>query len=106
MTYYLLFQDIRAILEKGFKEKLKLVNYTTDFEAAMNNALSSVFPHIKRESCYFHYKQSIYRNLGKYGFKKKEYAESKELILSELGLLPLKYNGNINIINEKIDELI
>ena len=37
---------------------------------------------------------------------KKEYSEIKELILSELRLLPLKYNGNINIINEKIDELI
>ena len=52
----------------------------------MNNALSSVFPHIKRESCYFHYKQCIDRNLGKYGLKKKEYSEYKELILSELGL--------------------
>ena len=72
----------------------------------MNNALSSVFQNIKKTGCYFHYKQCIDRNLGKYGFKKKEHAESKELILSELGLLPLKYNGNINIINEKIDELI
>ena len=39
------------------KEKLKLVNYTTDFEVAMNNALSMVFPNIKRTGCYFHYKQ-------------------------------------------------
>ena len=57
MTYYLVFQDIRAILEKGFNEKLKLVNYTTDFESAMNNALASIFPNIKRTGCYFHYKQ-------------------------------------------------
>ena len=85
---------------------MKLVNYTTDFVVAMNNALLTVFLNIKRTGCYFHYKQCLDRNLGKYGFKKKEYAESKELILSELGLLPLKYNGNINIINEKIDELI
>ena len=71
MTYYLVFQDIRTILEKEFKEKLKLANYTTDFEVAMNNALLKVFPNIKRTGCYFHYKQSIDRNLGKYGFKKK-----------------------------------
>ena len=71
MTYYLVFKDIRSILEKGFKEKLKLENYTTDFEIAMNNALSSVFPNISRTGCYFHYKQCIDRNLGKYGFKKK-----------------------------------
>ena len=72
----------------------------------MNKALSIVFPNIKRTGCYFHYKQCIERNLGKYGFKKKEYTESKEFIISELGLLPLKYKGNIDIIKEKIDELI
>ena len=71
MTFYLVFQDIRAILEKRFKEKSKLVNYTTDFEAFMNNALSSAFPNITRTGCYFHYKQCIDRNLCKYRFKIK-----------------------------------
>ena len=65
-----------------------------------------MFFNIKRTGCNFHYKQCIDRNLGKYEFIKKENSETKELILSELGLLPLKYNCNINIINEKIDELI
>lgn len=71
MAYYLIFQDIRSILEKDFNEILKLENYTTDFEIAMNNALASVFPGIKKTGCYFHYKECIDRNLGKYGFKKK-----------------------------------
>ena len=86
MTYYIVFQDIRTILEKGFKEKIKLVNYTHDFEMAMNNALTSVFPGIRRTGCYFHYKKSNDRYLGKYGFKKEEYNQTKEYILLELGL--------------------
>jgi len=102
LAYYLVFQDIRSILEKGFNEKIKLENYTTDFEIAMNNALQAIFQDIKRTGCYFHYKECLDKNLGKYGFKKEEFLQTKEEILLELGLLPLKYDGNIKYINEKI----
>ena len=51
---------------------------------------------------FFHYTQDIVRNLKTYGLYKKEDKEVSDIIIKDLSMLPIIYNGDINIIIKKL----
>ena len=61
------------------------------------------FSNIKRFGCYFHLKYDCKLYLQKiHLYKEENKSESKE-VLNEIGLIPLVYNGNIDIFNEIVE---
>lgn len=51
------------------KDKLKTMPnlIMSDFEKSFLNAIEKVFPTVKLQGCYFHFKQSMYRKINKLG---------------------------------------
>ena len=106
VSYDHIFKTIKEILSFGdINFKLNFITVTTDNEDALNNSLYNNFNNIKRIFCFFHHKQILERNEHKMGFCKKEFLADTKTIIDRLGILPLIYNGNIETINNIIDEL-
>ena len=68
----------------------KFVNITSDFEIAINNAITSVFPKSKVRGCYFHYRNNIWKMLSK--IKKWTGKEISNWVLMLINLLPFIVN--------------
>ena len=62
----------------------------------MVNAINNVFINTKRIGCYFHLKCDFLLKLKKKHFLNKEKKQIPENILNEIGLIQLKYNGDMN----------
>ena len=103
--YDQIFTNIKEIIGFGNKFHPKFETVTTDNETVLNNSLLKYFPDIQRIACYFHYKQTLERNAKKMGLCKKNLLQHTRLIIQKLGILPLIYNGNIDLITETIDDL-
>ncbi|CAF1108978.1 unnamed protein product [Brachionus calyciflorus] len=53
-------------------------SFSSDFERAFLNAVSSVFPESNLSCCFFHFKQSMWRNIQEFGLS-IEYRTSHEM---------------------------
>ncbi|XP_066590821.1 uncharacterized protein [Prorops nasuta] len=59
-NYYQIF----TFIKNKFKN-FSPVEITTDYEAAISNALRMIFPNVKNNFCYFHYSQAFIKNAEK-----------------------------------------
>lgn len=65
-TYKTIFEQIRLHLPEYFPNQINV-----DFELAAINAIKEMFPNTKIQGCLFHFIQSIIRNLGTNGLKRR-----------------------------------
>ena len=100
--YASLLHKIKLILTQNNIYKLGFQYIISDNEIALINSINSVFPEIRRISCFFHYAQNIRKNLSKYGFLKKDYLEESNLVISKLCCLPFLYKGSMDKFNNLI----
>ena len=105
-NYKEVFFSIKNIITQNDLYSLNIETITTDSEKALIKAIYNIFPKIKHFNCYYHYKQDLIRNFKKAGLYKKNLKIEKIMnVITELGLLPIKYNGDINYINNSLNEL-
>ena len=90
--------------------QFEIETVTTDSELALIKAIKTIFPKIKHFNCYFHYKQDLIRRFKKEGLYKRkqnnQITNESQKVLKILGLLPLQYKGDINFINNKLEEIV
>ncbi|CAF4912199.1 unnamed protein product [Rotaria sp. Silwood1] len=72
---------------------------TIDFEKAVENAFALVFPQCKILGCFFHFKQSIWRNISELGLK-KEFMENYVSRRTMKNLAALVFVPEQNVIQE------
>ena len=105
-----IFLALINILTQNHIYNLDFETITTDVELALIKAVNAAFPMVRHFNCYFHYKQDLIRKFKKEGLykrkSKKEEINECQIILNELGLLHLQYKGDINLINNKLNQLI
>ena len=89
--------------------ELEIESITTDAETALLNAVNNVFPKIMHFNCYYHYKVNILTNVKKYGLLNKNNIEENlndiKNVIYQLGQLPIIYNGDISIFNNKLKDI-
>ena len=103
--YNVVFESIINIITDFRKIDIEINSVVSDSEKGLINTITKYFPNAQRISCYFHYTQDIVRNLKSYGLYKKEDKEVSDIIIKDLSMLPIIYNGDINIIIKKINKL-
>lgn len=69
------------------------------------NVCTKNFPNALCIGCFFHYKKDLIKNIKLYGLYKKKDKQMSDNIIKELGILPIYYNGNIEYIDNKLNEL-
>ena len=83
-----------------------ILTVTVDFEEALINSVEQYFPNKRILGCYYHYKQSLYRQAQKYNLTNKNNKEDTyDLINNKLGKLPFLKIGNINIFENYIKDI-
>ena len=104
-SYIEIFNYINSNILNNINENNKNITITLDFESGLIESIKEVFFNAKMVGCYFHFKQALVRNAKKLGFGKNNYKNKLlQLINNELGILPFKYNGNLNYITNKLKE--
>lgn len=71
--------------------ELKPKMFITDFEKALRNSLTKVFPEVRLKGCWFHFCQAMRRKLGKMSelAKRIRSLDSAKRIFQKLLALPL-----------------
>ena len=107
ILYNLVFRSIKNILTQQDIYNLNIIIITTNSELALINAIHNNFPNSQRIGCWFHLKQDLMREakiLGLLNHKnKKTNPETALEIISQMSMVPLKYNGDIECIENKIN---
>ena len=104
--YDYIFSSIINIVTNNRKFDLNILLIVSDSEKALVNSIKKNFPNSLRISCYFHYKQDLIRNIKQYGLYKKKDKEISDKIIQKLSNLPFEYNGDMKIINQKLNKII
>ena len=104
--YDYIFSSIINIVTNNRKFDLNILSIVSDSEKALVNSIKKNFPNSLRISCYFHYKQDLIRNIKQYGLYKKKDKEISDKIIQKLSNLPFEYNGDMKIINQKLNKII
>jgi len=104
--YDYIFNSVINIITNNRKIDLNILSIVSDSEKALINSIKKFFPNSLRISCYFHYKQDLIRNIKLYGLYKKKDKDISNKIIQKLSNLPFEYNGDMNIINQRINSLI
>ena len=108
--YNLVFQSVNNIWTQYDIYLLKIETITSDAECALINALNNNFSSFQRVSCWFHLKQDLIKNPKKYGlFNKKPKVINPNItkdIIKQLCILLIEYNGNMDLYDEKIKNLL
>ena len=109
ILYDMVFKSVIRILTQNYIYKLNIYTITTDTELALINAIQMNFPNTQRIGCWFHLKQDLLREariLGLLNNKNKNINSELTLeVITQLSLLPLEYNGNIEYLLNKIEIL-
>ena len=70
--YLDVFNSLKKILEERIKNKeLKNIRIVTDFEKSLRKAISTVFPYILLDGCFFHYMKILWSKARDFGLCKK-----------------------------------
>ena len=72
IAYDNIFADIKDILPFGKNETHNFPTINTDNELALIKSLKKHFPSSQQISCFFHHRQSLERNIRKFGLNKIE----------------------------------
>ena len=109
ILYDMIFKSVKRILTQNNLYSLKFKTITTDTEIALINAINNNFIGTQRIGCWFHLKQDLKReakNLGLLNKKNPKFDPEITLeVITQLSLLPLEYNGNIDYLLNKLDIL-
>ena len=103
--YNIVFESIINIITDFRKIDIEINSVVSDSEKGLINTITKYFPNAQRISCFFHYTQDIVRNIKSYGLYKKEDKDVSNIIIKELSILPIRYNGDINVIIKTINKL-
>lgn len=107
ITYKAILNSIKNILTQNKLINLNVKTITRDSERALYNSVLEIFlPETKILICYFHYKQDIYAYCRQLGFIKDIYKESTEELIKLLGIIPLRYKGDMKIFNELVQNIL
>ena len=104
------------------QKKLELISYSTDFEAALLDALKTIFPLKRSVGCYFHYCKNVYvkaKNLSLLNLEdnlytnktknisllNKEEENCTDIVLKEFYKIPFIINNLEIEINDHIDNI-
>ena len=105
----MVFKSLIKILTQNNIYKLDLKTITTDTELALINAINNSFDNIQRLGCWFHLKQDLIREAKTMGLLNKKNKntniETTLEIITQLTLLPLEYNGDINYLKNKVETI-
>ena len=106
IIYSKIFESLISIITDNNNLYLNVKYIITDNELALVNSIKKYFPQVIHISCFYHYKKDIIANLKKYGLYKKKDKFSSDILIKELGKIPLIYKGNIEIFDDIIEKLI
>ena len=95
-TYEVLFENVKN--KFGFNPKL----FTMDFQKSSAKAIKNIFPNIYFIKCFFHFIQSLIKNLKKYNLFKNEFKKEIYELLFNLKMLSFINPDNIYNIYKKI----
>ena len=109
IIYDMIFKSIIRILTQNNIYSLDIKTITTDTEIALINSIKTNFPKTQRIGCQYHLKQDLMREarvLGLFNQKNNKINPETTLeVITQLSLLPIEYNGNINDLLFKLDIL-
>ena len=109
IIYDMIFKSIIRILTQNNIYNLDIKTITTDTEIALINSIKTNFPKSQRIGCWFHLKQDLMREarvLGLFNPKNNNINPETTLeVITQLSLLPIEYDGNINYLIQKLDIL-
>ena len=106
IIYSKVFESLYDIITENNNLVINVKYIITDSEYALVNNIKKYFPNTIHISCYYHYKKDIISNIKKYGLYKKNDKFTSDLIIKELGKIPLIYKGNIETFNNIIENII
>ena len=66
---------------------LVAINVMSDFEKALRNSISLVWPEAKVQGCYFHYCQALWRYANKLGLKAEDHIDTTKVVIALLKIL-------------------
>ena len=89
--YNLLFNKIKYVLTIENSTDLKLESYTLDFEIALQNTMSNLFPNQRCIGCYYHYCRNLREKGREYKLLNKDYKDNTQTMLNQLYKLPFNY---------------
>ena len=114
--YIIMNRKFESAYEEVFKAFIELIKFgdnldfsfdtiTTNNEDTINIALQKLFPNSQRILCFFHYNQLLVRKATSLGLFTTNFAIDTDILINELGILPLKYSRDNEYINNKITYL-
>ena len=102
MLYDLAFKSLKRLLTQNGLYQLNIKTITTDTEVALINAIIANFNVSQRIGCLFHLNQDLIRNARTMGLlnKRNKFLDINITfeIITQLTILPLQYNGNIEYV--------
>ena len=104
--YEIVFQSMLNIITQNREYELKAKVIVTDSESALRNSLKKIIPNVMYITCFFHYTQDILRNIRSYGLYKKEQKNKSDMIIKYLASIPLNYDGDMNYVETKLQNII
>ena len=109
ILYDLIFKSIIRILSQNYIYQLDIKTITTDTELALINAITTNFPNAQRIGCWFHLKQDLIREAKILGLLNKKNKKINQDItyevITQLAILPLEYDGDMEFLMNKLNVL-
>ena len=102
--YDVVFNSIINIITLSRNIDINIKSIVTDSELALIKIVKKYFPNSLRITCLFHFKQDIMINIRSYGLYKKEDKKLNDKIVNKLTKLAIKYKGNLDYLNNKLNE--
>lgn len=103
--YNIILENINNLINLGQEKRKFYKCITTDNEAAIINSTKKYYPKAIRISCWFHMKYNLHQLAKTFGLEKDEFIIDIEQVINSLGLLPIIYNSNIDIIYKYTEQL-
>ena len=110
ILYDLIFKSVIRIISQQNAYTLNILTITTDTEIALINAVNNNFPKVTRIGCWFHLNQDLIREakiMGLFNKKNKEIDTNITYeIITQISLLPLNYNGNMEYLKNQLNTIL
>lgn len=114
--YIIMNRKFESAYEEVFKAFIELIKFwdnlefsfgtiTTDNEDAINIALQNYSPIVKEFFVSFIISSYLVRKATNMVLYSTNYVKDTDILINELGILPLKYKGDIEYINNKLTNL-
>ena len=105
IIYKLVLESINNILTQDKLYNLEIETITTDAEAALLKAIKIIFKPKLNFICLYHFKKDLITQLKIEGLYKKNNINDSKKIVNELTKLSIEYDGNIEYVKTKINNI-